>query len=103
MVFFLTTKPSMIMGIPGFPRPFFKEIVVETDAKPKLLRRQDVEHRVGISRSTLYDKMNPKNAGHDPHFPLPIRIGATSVRWIEAEVDAWIASRPRTRSIIEEE
>ena len=28
-------------------------------------------------------------------FPSPVELGPRSVRWIESEVHAWMASRPR--------
>ena len=62
-----------------------------------LLRRVEVEAKTGLSRSTIYAKTNPRDRGFDPGFPVPVRIGATSVRWLAAEVDAWIKSRPRAR------
>ena len=64
----------------------------------KLMRGKEVEKTAGIGRSTRYAKLDPKNAAYDPAFPLPIRIGANTVRWIESEIDAYIASRPRTRN-----
>jgi predicted DNA-binding transcriptional regulator AlpA len=30
----------------------------------------------------------------DPTFPQPVQIGG-GVGWVEAEIDAWIAARPR--------
>jgi prophage regulatory protein len=58
---------------------------METD---KLLRRQDVLDRVGLSRSALYDAM----ARHG--FPRPLRIGRRAVAWSENAINLWIASRP---------
>lgn len=52
-----------------------------------ILRRRQVEARTGLSRSTLYDRVR---AGS---FPAPISLGGKSVGWIEAEIDAWIASQ----------
>lgn len=65
--------------------------------KSALLRRQEVEARTGLARSSIYSKLDPNSRGYDESFPVPIRIGASSVRWHEGEVDAWIASRPRIR------
>ena len=62
-----------------------------------LLRRVEVEARTKLSRAALYAKLCPKDACFDPSFPVPIRIGACSVRWIEEEIDSWIESRPRAR------
>lgn len=51
-----------------------------------LLTREEVEKRVGLSRSTIYARMT---AGT---FPLGRREPETgNVRWLESEIDAWIA------------
>lgn len=54
---------------------------------PRLLRRREVERRVGRSRSSIYALIA------DGRFPRPVRVGARAVRWVEAEVDSWIAAR----------
>lgn len=59
--------------------------------RPRLLRRPEVEHRVGFSRSTLYSLVQ---AGQ---FPAPVKIGARCVAWPEQAIDQWIASRTPTR------
>lgn len=53
----------------------------------RILRRKQVEARIGLSRSTIYDGIN---AGT---FPKPISLGTQSVGWIEAEIDQWIRER----------
>ena len=67
-----------------------------------LINRNQVEARTGLKRSTIYAKLrhNPKRPGDfDPTFPKPISLGKdsngcnTSVRWVESEVDAWIAAQ----------
>lgn len=61
-----------------------------------ILRRKQVEHRTGLSRSTIYAKLrqNPKRpADFDPTFPRPIAVGAKAVGWIEAEVEAWLSAQ----------
>lgn len=61
-----------------------------------ILRRKQVEARTGLSRSTIYAKLrrNPKRPGdYDPTFPKPVAIGAKAVGWIEAEIDAWLATQ----------
>ena len=59
------------------------------DRPPRLLTRRQVEVLTGLARSTLYRMMR---AGT---FPNPIRVGQRAVRWLESEILAWIASRPR--------
>ena len=56
--------------------------------KASILRRMQVQARVGLSRSTIYDRIQ---AGT---FPSPIRLGgARAVGWIEDEVDEWLATQ----------
>ena len=52
-----------------------------------IIRRKQVEARVGLSRSSIYGAIN---AGT---FPSPIRLGAQSVGWIEAEIEQWLRDR----------
>lgn len=58
-----------------------------------ILRRKEVEARTGLSRTTIYDKLNSKSPRYDPTFPRQISLGAESVGWIESEVNTWIESR----------
>lgn len=61
-----------------------------------IIRRKRVEARTGLSRSTIYAKLqhNPKRPGdYDPSFPKPISVGAKAVGWIEAEIDAWLIAQ----------
>lgn len=67
----------------------------------KILRRNDVEERTGLSCSTIYAKLtpNPKRPGdYDPTFPKPIALGSSPARnsavgWVEAEIEEWIAAQ----------
>ena len=53
-----------------------------------ILRRRQVEKRVGLTRSPLYARIR---AGT---FPKQISLGGgKAVGWIEAEVEAWIAAQ----------
>jgi prophage regulatory protein len=53
----------------------------------KILRRCDVEKRVGLSRSTIYLLIA------ENRFPAPIRLSTRAVGWVEADVEAWIDSK----------
>ena len=55
----------------------------------RILRRQTVEERTGLSRSTLYQYMQ------DGVFPAPVRLGSRAVGWRESDIQAWIAERPQ--------
>ena len=52
-----------------------------------ILRRRQVEQRVGLTRSPLYARIR---AGT---FPKPISLGSKAVGWLEHEVDAWLAAQ----------
>ncbi len=54
----------------------------------KLLRREEVEERFGVSRSWIYSQMR---AGR---FPEPIGISLRAVRWRVADLEEWAAERP---------
>jgi prophage regulatory protein len=59
----------------------------------RLLRRKDVEIAIGLSRSTIYARLDKNSPHYDPTFPRPISLGSMSVGWIEAEIQGWIADR----------
>lgn len=64
-----------------------------TDAL-RIMRRNKLEERTGLSRSTIYARINPKSPSYDPAFPRPIELGQgmknPPVGWIESEVDTWL-------------
>lgn len=59
----------------------------------RLLRRKQVEQAIGLSRSTIYARLDPKSPHYDPTFPTPIKLGSTSIAFIESEVQSYIAAR----------
>ncbi len=71
----------------------------EVELRPiaTVLRLRKVVERLGISRSTIYDWMNPRSPRHDPTFPLPIKLSGSSNRgavgWLESDICWWIDSR----------
>ena len=60
-----------------------------TTTTDRLLRLDEVKSRCGLSRSSVYRLMR------DGAFPEPLKVGLRSVRWPQAEIEAWVASRPR--------
>jgi prophage regulatory protein len=57
-----------------------------------MIRLRDVINRTGLSRSTIYNKLDIKSPHYDDLFPKQVRVGSGSVRWIESEIDFWIES-----------
>lgn len=62
-------------------------MTAQNQTSPTIIRRKQVEARVGLARSSLYDKIQKGE------FPKPINLGGRSVGWLESDVDAWIQSR----------
>jgi len=53
----------------------------------RIMRRREVQHSTGFSRSSLYRLIARKE------FPPPIRLSKNAVGWLASEVEAWIVSR----------
>ena len=53
----------------------------------RLLRREDVEAKVGLKRAYIYVLMKQGK------FPRPIRMGERCVRWNSLEIEEWIKQR----------
>jgi prophage regulatory protein len=56
----------------------------------RMLRIQELEDRVGVTRSTI-DRW--ERAGR---FPTRRQLGEGAVGWLETEVDEWLQSLPRS-------
>lgn len=61
--------------------------IATENAELKILRRRQVEERVGLSCSSIYAGVASGT------FPKPIRLGAQSVGWLESEISAWLRDR----------
>ncbi|NDR59199.1 AlpA family phage regulatory protein [Pseudoruegeria sp. M32A2M] len=59
-------------------------------------RRPAVEAMTGLSRSSIYSKMDPRSPQHDPEFPKPVRLGKRAVAWRESDILAWMNGRQST-------
>ena len=57
----------------------------------QLLRRPQVEALTGLSRASIYAKMQKGE------FPAPVRLGRNSVAWRAADIEQWIGSLPPAR------
>ena len=59
-----------------------------TFAGQRLIRLPEVLRLTGLSRSTLYRKIQSSQ------FPEPVRLGPRSVAWRASDVLEWIDTRP---------
>lgn len=57
-----------------------------------ILRRKQVEKRTGLSRSTIYLRIQKGD------FPKPISLGDRAVGWLENEIEEWLAARLEIRN-----
>ncbi|MDE0260698.1 MAG: AlpA family transcriptional regulator [Gemmatimonadota bacterium] len=64
-----------------------KVIELEGPVRVRILRLPEVQRRTGLSRSTIYVRLD------QGRFPKPVSLGARAVGWIESEVDEWIRER----------
>ncbi|WP_405124465.1 helix-turn-helix transcriptional regulator [Pseudomonas alloputida] len=62
-------------------------------APMRVLRLRQVQERIGLSRSTIYDRMNVDSPRYDSTFPRPMKIGCSAVGWLEESVNDWIRSK----------
>lgn len=58
-----------------------------------LLRATQVCSKLKISRTTLYAKLDKSSKYYDPDFPKQLKLGHSSVGWVENQIDQWIMSR----------
>jgi prophage regulatory protein len=59
----------------------------------KILRLSQVQDRIGLSRSTIYDRINPKSPRFDSTFPRPVKLGAAAIGWFESSITEWLKLR----------
>ena len=63
-----------------------------TQQSLRILRRKQVENRTGLSRSTIYLRLQ------EGTFPKPISLGPRAVGWLENEIDEWLVERIEKRN-----
>jgi prophage regulatory protein len=68
-------------GIGHLPASITEEAMNEA-----LLRRNAVERRTGLKRSTIYSMMKLGR------FPMPLRVGVRAVRWRESDINEFVRS-----------
>ncbi|MGE6317699.1 AlpA family phage regulatory protein [Shewanella baltica] len=55
-----------------------------------IIRLVTVIQLTGLSRSTIYDKQNPRSPRYDPTFPKKVSLGARAVGWYFGEIETWL-------------
>ena len=60
----------------------------------QVIRLPEVQRITGLSKSTIYAKMDPCSPYHDPDWPKKVNLGPRSVGWYRHEVIEWVETRP---------
>mgnify|MGYP000013370507 FL=1 len=58
----------------------------------QIIRIKDLVVLLGLSRSTIYNKINPRSRWYDKRFPMPLRLGGASIGWLLADIEEWLHS-----------
>lgn len=79
----------------------------------RILRLKQLMERTGLSRSAIFEKLNPRSEAHDAGFPQRLYLNDLSgldsnsgsgrrrgraIGFLENEVNAWIAARAASRT-----
>jgi len=69
------------------------EPAVVSSAPPRLIRLPEVIAKVGLKRSSIYQRMA------EGRFPKGRSLGPRCAVWVESEIDAWIEAIASTRPL----
>ena len=68
-------------------------IALNTPARSAtILRIEHVVTQTGLSKSTIYDRLNENSPRYDPTFPKQVELGPGAVGWYAEEITAWVLS-----------
>lgn len=64
----------------------------------QMLRIKQVVERTGLSKSSIYDLLNPSSKRFCEQFPRPVKLTASAAKtaavgWYEADVSAYLLSK----------
>lgn len=67
----------------------------------RILRLPEFLKTIGISKSGVYDRLDPKSPRYDSSFPRKIKLSTRAVGFSEQETSAWLASRIALRDKVQ--
>ena len=70
----------------------FQQKCEEYNNELRFIRLKEVVQKVGLSRSTIYIKMQANE------FPQSVSLGANSRAWVESEIEDWMNERINNRN-----
>lgn len=56
----------------------------------QVLRINDVIAITGLSRSSIYNKINLKSSYYDKNFPKSFKLGLRTIGWLKRDIEHWI-------------
>lgn len=89
------TPPKLPLEAKADPGTSAVAAPIAVKPSTRLLRPKEAIARTGLSRSSFYERQNPKSRYFDKTFPNPVQIGRVAMGYREDELDVWIASRPQ--------
>lgn len=60
------------------------------DTELRVIRINALRVMLGLSKSTIYERIKPTSKWFDPEFPKPFKIGGYAVGWDLRDVRAFI-------------
>lgn len=68
---------------------------VTGEPEVRVIRMKRLSELLSVSRSTLYDWLNPSSPRYDSEFPRPVRLSAKgiAVGWLLDDVMRWLSTR----------
>ncbi len=58
----------------------------------RVIRLPELAEMTGLSRATIYARMDPKSRSYDPTFPPKMKLGGRASGWLLDEVSSWISN-----------
>ncbi|MYZ51269.1 AlpA family phage regulatory protein [Malikia spinosa] len=72
-------------------------ISADGGGRPVVCTMSNLVKIICISRSMVYEKINPRSRYHDPRFPKPFAMEGRRKYWILSEVHSYIAEMAAKR------
>lgn len=64
----------------------------------RIIRIKDLVKMIGVSRSSVYDRLSKTSPRYDAQFPTPVRLGMNTVGWFVDEIEAWLSIKGALRN-----
>ncbi|MEZ9864711.1 helix-turn-helix transcriptional regulator [Vibrio breoganii] len=65
---------------------------------PQIIRIKQLVMIVGLSRSTIYEMINPDSPRYESTFPKPVKLGARAVGWILEDINLWLLYKSKSQA-----